>query len=55
MYFKVVSCTPTYQDGLGWFVIAVIGALRLGLQRFVAVDPASQLMGQPVKPTCRGL
>lgn len=55
MYFKVVSCTPTYQDGLGWFVIAVTGALRLGLQRFVPVDPASQLMGQPVKPTCRGL
>lgn len=38
--------TLRFQDGLGWFVIAVTGALRLGLQRFVPVDPASQLVGQ---------
>lgn len=50
MYFQVIPCTRTYQDGLGWFVIAVTGAPRLGLQHFVPVDPASQLVGQPVKP-----
>lgn len=52
MYFKVRPRTlTTYQDGLGWFVIAVTGAPRLGLQHFVPVNPAPQLMGQPVKPT----
>lgn len=51
-YFKVISSYQTYQDGLSWFEIAVTGAPRLGLQYFVSVDPTSQLMGQPVKPTC---
>lgn len=55
MDFKVNSCTRTYQDGLGWLVTAVTGAPRLGLLHSVPVDPSSQLVGQPVKPTCREL
>lgn len=52
--FKGNSCPLTYQDGLGWLVIAVAGAPRLGLLHFVPVDPTSQLVGQPVQPTCQG-
>lgn len=49
--FKVNPSTLTYQDGLGWLVAAITGSPRLGLLHFVPVDPASQLVGQPVKST----
>lgn len=44
----IIRCDATYQDGPRGFVTAVTHAPGFGLVHFMTVDPAPQLMGQPV-------